>query len=218
MGERYVFADEAGNFDFARKPSASRYFILATVTSAHCGVGDDLLKLRRDLGWRGMHLDRVFHATEDPQGVRDEVFALLARAEFRVDATILDKSKAQPHVAATPQRFYKTAWYLHFKYVAPQIVAHSDRLFVAAASLGTKKKRGTFHAAVDDVVRQVSPCRSHRVAFWPADSDPCLQVADYCTWAIQRFWERGDDRSRTLIKDKIRSEFDVWERGKIHYY
>jgi hypothetical protein len=114
--------------------------------------------------------------------------------------------------------FYKMAWYLHFKYVAPRIARRSDRLFVAAASLGTKKKRGAFHSAVDDVVRQVSPCRSHRVAFWPAASDPCLQVADYCTWAIQRAWERGDDRSRVLIEAKIVSEFNVWERGKRHFY
>jgi hypothetical protein len=48
---------------------------------------------------------------------------------------------------------------------------------------------------------------------WPSASDPCLWVADYCTWAIQRKWERGDTRSDDLIKDRIRSEFDIWERG-----
>lgn len=217
MGDRYVFSDEAGNFDFSLNPSASRYFVLCTIVADHCAVGDALLNLRRELGWKGMHLDRVFHATEDPQAVRDAVFALLANADFRVDATILEKRKAQPHLQ-DEQRFYKMAWYLHFKYVAPQIARPSDRLFVAAASLGTKKKRGAFHTAIDDVVRQVSSCRSHRVAFWPAASDPCLQVADYCTWAIQRAWEREDDRSRALIRSKIGSEFDVWARGSQYYY
>jgi hypothetical protein len=135
VADRYVFADEAGNFDFSRGSGASRYFILCTVASSHCEVADSLLALRRDLGWRG-----------------------------------------------------------------------------------TKKARGALHTAVDDVVRQLSPCRSHRVAFWPADSDPCLQVADYCTWAIQRKWERADERSHTLISPKIRSEFDVWQRGVINYY
>lgn len=217
MPDRYVFSDEAGNFDFSPKPSASRYFVLCTVTADHCGVGDALLSLRRELGWKGMHLDRVFHATEDPQAVRDEVFELLSTMDFRVDATILEKRKAQAHLQ-NEHAFYKMAWYLHFKYVAPRIAHRSDRLFVAAASLGTKKKRGAFHTAVDDVVRQVSPCRSHRVAFWPAASDPCLQVADYCTWAIQRAWERGDDRSRALIESKISSEFDVWQSGSQYFY
>jgi hypothetical protein len=216
MSDRYVFADEAGNFDFSRQRGASRYFILCTITSTQCEVGDALLALRRELGWRGMHLDRVFHATEDPQAVRDEVFALLAGMDCQVDATILEKCKAQPHLREEAQ-LYKMAWYLHFKYLA-QHVTPEDRLFVAASSLGTKKARHALHAAVDDVVVQLSPCRSHRVAFWPTDSDPCLQVADYCTWAIQRKWERSDDRSHSLIASKIRSEFDVWSRGTISYY
>lgn len=216
MADRYVFADEAGNFDFSRGHGASRYFILCTVASHHCEAGDALLALRRDLGWRGLHLDQVFHATEDPQAVRDEVFALLADMDCWIDATVLEKCKAQPHLRDEAQ-LYKMAWYLHFKYLARQMDS-SDRLFVAASSLGTKKARGALHTAVDDVVRQLSPCRSHRVAFWPANSDPCLQVADYCTWAVQRKWEKADDRSHILIAPKIRSEFDVWQLGRVNYY
>jgi len=217
MSDRYVFADEAGNFDFSNGRGASRYFVLCTVTADHCEVGDALLALRRDLGWRGRHLDRVFHATEDPQAIRDEVFALLATSDFRVDATILEKRKAQPHLR-DEAALYKMAWYLHFKHVAPQVATGSDRMFVAASSLGTKKGRQALHTAVDEVVRQVSTCHSHRVAFWPTDSDPCLQVADYCTWAIQRKWESEDDRSHVLIASKIRSEFDAWRLGGITYY
>ncbi len=217
MADRYVFADEAGNFDFSRNSGASRYFVLTTVTVDHCEVGDKLLSLRRTIGWKGMHLGEVFHASEDPQAVRDEVFALLVAADFRVDATILEKAKAQPHIR-TEQSLYKMAWYLHFKHVAPSVATATDRLFVVASSLGTKKKRGTFHNAVDDVVHQVSPCASHRVAFWPVQSDPCLQVADYCTWAIQRKRERGDTRSYDLIKSKVASEFDAWEVGQNYYY
>jgi hypothetical protein len=151
MADRYVFADEAGNFDFSRRRGASRYFILCTVASSHCEVGDALLSLRRDLGWRGLHLDRVFHATEDPPAVRDEVFGLLAQMDCWVDATVLEKCKAQAHLR-DERHLYKMAWYLHFKYLAGHMDAR-DRLFVAASSLGTKKARGALHSAVDDVVR-----------------------------------------------------------------
>lgn len=216
MADRYVFADEAGNFDFSRNPSASRYFILCTVTVDHCGVGDDLLALRRDIGWKGLHLSSVFHASDDPQAVRNEVFDLLQRKDFHVDATILEKSKALPHLRSDAM-LYQIAWYLHFKHVAPRIATRDDQLFVVASELGTKKKRGDFHRAVDDVVQQVAPCHRYRVAFWPADSDPCLQVADYCTWAIQRKWERNDTRSHVLIADKIVSEFDAWAIGHHRY-
>jgi hypothetical protein len=217
MADRYVFSDEAGNFDFSRDRGASRYFILCTVTLDDCAVGDRLLELRRMLGWQGIHLDSVFHASEDPQAVRDEVFGLLEAADFRVDATVFEKSKAKPYLQ-NDRDLYKLAWFLHFKYVAPFIVQREDRLFVVASSLGTKKRRGIFHTAVDDVVDQVSPCHRHRVAFWPTESDPCLQVADYCTWAIQRKWEREDDRSHVLIESKIATEFDAWSVGQQHFY
>jgi hypothetical protein len=210
--ERYVFADEAGNFDFSQGRDASRYFVLCTVTAEHCAAGDALLALRRDLGWRGLHLDRVFHASEDSQAIRSEVFALLGAQDFWVDATILEKRKA-PARLRNAASLYELAWYLHFKHLAKRMRA-SNRLFVAASSMGTKRARGALHAAIDDVVRELSPCGSHRVAFWPAASDPCLQVADYCTWAIQRKWERDDDRSRALILPKIRSELDVWGSGR----
>jgi hypothetical protein len=218
MADRYVFADEAGNFDFSVKQGASKYFILATVTMDDCGLGDELLALRRDMAWRSVNADRGIHATEDPQHVRDEVFNLLVQRPFRVDATILEKRKAQPHITAKEAWFYQMAWYLHFKFVAPQIVGAGDRLLVTAASVGVKKKVGIFYNAVGRVVAQVSPTLTYHVAGWPAPTDPCLQVADYCTWAIQRKWEGGDDRSQVLIAPKIQSEFDVWSIGQTYYY
>ncbi|HEX8395475.1 MAG TPA: DUF3800 domain-containing protein [Longimicrobium sp.] len=212
-----VFADESGNFDFSRKQGASRYFILTTVTCASFSVGDALLRLRREIAWEGHGMDSEFHATTDKQAVRDQVFAVLAQHDFRIDATILEKAKAAPHTRAD-DRFYKLAWYLHMKHVAPRVVRRADELFVVSAALGVKKKRAIMHAGVSDVIRQVSPTTEFRCASWSAHSEPCLQVADYCCWAISRKWERGDDRSHQLIANKIRSEFEVFRVGTRTYY
>jgi hypothetical protein len=215
---QYVFADEAGNFDFSRHASASRYFILCTVTLTDCAIGTQLLELRRDMAWRRSSLDGELHASTDAQGVRDEVFALLQKVDFRVDATILEKAKAQPQTHTTDTRFYKYAWLYHFGYVAGKILGAKDELFLSAASVGTKARGSAFREAIEDVAQQVSPALDHRVVFWPAACDPCLQVADYCTWAIQRKWERADDRSFKLIKSKVKSEYDLWQIGKKVYY
>jgi hypothetical protein len=109
MPDRYVFADEAGNFDFSLGQSASRYFVLTTVTMDDTSVGDALLSLRRELAWRGVHLDQVFHATEDAQAVGDEVFRVLDPLRFRIDATIFEKRKALPRLHSE-EAFYKLAW------------------------------------------------------------------------------------------------------------
>lgn len=141
MSRKFIFADESGNFDFTRNPGASKYFILTTLTATDCIVGQALLDLRRTLAWEGVGLNSEFHATADLQAIRDRVFQAISPIEFRLDATILEKCKAQPSIRDTPERFYKTAWYLHTKYVVPQIVQSGDELLVVGASLGTKKRR-----------------------------------------------------------------------------
>jgi hypothetical protein len=216
MAERFVFADEAGNFDFSSNRGASRYFILTTVTMSDCRTGDAPAHLRRQLTWKGINLQKPFHATDDTPPVRAAVFDLLKRSPIRIDATILEKRKAEPHLQ-TELALYKMGWFMHFKFVAPAVATSQDRLLVVAASLGTKKTRQLFSAAVDDVVRQVSPAR-HRVAFWAADSDPCIQVADYCSWAVQRSWEREDSSYLEMLGSKVKTNKDIWQPGTTYYY
>lgn len=89
---------------------------------------------------------------------------------------------------------------------------------MTAASVGTRKGQGVFTSAVNDVVRQRIQRATPRTFFCPASTDPCLQIADYCTWAIQRKWEKGDTRSYDLIRDRIVHEHDTFAAGQAHYY
>lgn len=218
MARLYLFADEAGDFAFKRGPNISRYFIVCSIALPSCDIGDRLLELRRELVWERRKLGDFFHATTDTQFVRDRVFALIAAQDFRVDATIMEKSKAQPQVRTTKDRFYKIGWHYHFKDISRFLIGPSTELMVTAASIATKREQVVFTEAVTDVVFQSTAAIPWRTSFWSAQTDPCLQIADYCTWAIQRKWERGDTRSYDLIKPKIRREFDLWRNGTQHYY
>jgi hypothetical protein len=42
----------------------------------------------------------------------------------------------------------------------------------------------------------------------------CLQIADYCLWALQRFYERGEDRFLNLIAAKVGLIHDVDDKRK----
>lgn len=219
---RFVFADEAGCFEFRRGQNVSRYFIVCAIALPSCDIGLDLLRLRRDLLWDGVQLpDGYFHATKDSQLVRDKVFEVLNAHNFEVYAQVLEKSKAQAQIRESKHRFYKHAWYYLFRSTMHRIVTNlEDQLMVTAASVGVKKERADFSDAVRDVIKQTQrlDAGSWRTAFVASAADPCLQAADYCTWAIQRKWERGDTRSYDLISHKIVYEFDTWARGRMHYY
>jgi len=186
MTRRYVFVDEAGNFDFSRSRGASRYFILVSITLGDLAVGDDLLALRRELAWDDVVLTGQFRATEEIQTVRNRVYGILAQRDFRIDATIIDKPKTPPELRSDKTRFYKTAWYLHMQHVIPRIAEVTDELLVVGASVGTHREQSILGEAMADAVREAAPDRRYRSAFWSASSEPCLQVADYCCWAAQR--------------------------------
>lgn len=220
MTRTFVFADEAGCFTFEKKPNVSKYFILNTVSMDNCAVGDALVRLRRELAWAGKPVGDYFHASTDRQEVRNEVFAEIVKHDFRIQSTIMEKTKAQPQVRVTRPRFYKTGWYFHFKHGKPHQTFPATELMVVTASLGTKKERVAFEDAVKDVLRQTVPKLECKPNFCPAAADPCLWVVDYCAWAIQRKWESGgkDTRSYDLIRDRLTYEYDLWERGKTHHY
>lgn len=146
------------------------------------------------------------------------IHRLLGIEYFRIDATILEKSKALPRIRTSDAQFYKYAWFYHFKHFAPLVISTDDELRLTAASIGTKKQKHAFTFAINDVVRQTLNNVDYKIAFWSASSDPCLQIVDYCAWAIQRKWERNDDRSYKHIKKKIRSDYDLWGKGTTHHY
>ena len=219
MARKFLFADEAGDFAFVRRPNVSRYFILCTVTMHSYDIGHQLLDLRHDLAWRGnTAMGDYFHACNDNQCVRDEVFRLIRDAEFRVDATILEKSKALPRTRSSPAQFYRYAWYYHFRSVGRAVVGSNDELLLTVARLGSGGAHNRFAHAVNQVVQQVTTRNSWGTYFCPSMADPCLQVVDYCTWAIQRKWERNDLRSYELIQDKVVREYELWRGGERDFY
>lgn len=184
-------------------------------------VASSLLTLRRRLAWQGAELGEYFHATTDKQPVRDAVFETILQHPFTVQATIMEKSKAQPQVRQTKPRFYQFGWFYHFKHGTGDQFGTDTTALVTAASLGTRRERAAFEEAVDDVMRQTMRAKEWRTDFIPAHADPCLQVADYCAWAIQRKWEspnQRDTRSYDLIADRLTYEYDLWERGTVHHY
>lgn len=219
MRRIHVFGDEAGDFVFEPpREGISRYFIIGTVTLEDCAIGDQLMALRRELAWNGMHLDS-FHATSDKQWVRDRVFELIGACDgLRFDATILDKRKTIEKYRRDATLFYKLAWYLHFKYVAPRIANANDSLLVVASSLMINRKKKAVQEAVDSVVTQVAPTLDYESSFLPTLCDPCLQVADYCTWALQRKYEQKEDtRSYDLIQHLVHSEWEPFRLGTQRY-
>lgn len=177
-----------------------------------------MLDLRRSLKRRKLAVGDMFHATADNNKVRGELFDLLKTFKFEVHCTLLDKPKAYPRTRTDEATFYKYAWYYHGKYLAGNVFNKMPEVYMSAAALETRKGKAAFRAAFNEVFEQVAPHPNFTLDFPFAISDPCLQVADYCAWAICRKWEHGKIDFFEHIKDKVKSEFDLWKfGGTLHY-
>ena len=91
---------------------------------------------------------------------------------------------------------------------------------MTTASVGQRKEKIAFQIAVEEVMAQTKKVKEWKADFMPCHADPCLQVADYCAWAIQRKWESNskDIRSYNIIKDRIKYEYDLWAKGDKEHY
>lgn len=220
---KYLFSDESGDLQCRHDPkNVSKYFAVGTLVVTEEQLKRlrwALLALRDELAWGSQGLDSAFHATNDRQNVRDAVFAVLTALDYRFDVTLIEKSKALPKIRPDEPTLFKYAWYYHLRYHASQVFGDGDEVLIVAAELGTKKKRQAFRGAIEDVMTQCLPYRVKRtLAFWRDESDVALQAVDYLTWAVTRFYERGDRRSYDLIAHKINTTYDLFKLGNTHYY
>ena len=220
MPRRYLFADEAGDFEFRQGHNISRYFIVCTMTLDQCKIGNDLLDLRRQLAWEGLPVKSYFHATTDAVAVRERVYELILNGDyaFRIQATIMDKRKALPRIRPTAERFFQYGWFYHFRHSIKTLLPDGDELLIVTASIGTKKGQAVYTSAVNDVIGQNLAKDRWRTFFPRSEADPCLQVVDYCTWAIQRKWEKGETAAYDRVAPYIEYEFDLWKHGTAYHY
>ena len=181
-------------------------------------VGNELLELRRELALDKHQNRQLLHASADPWPIRERVYEILARHEFRVDATVYEKAKANPSIYETEAGFYHHIWLFHLKYVLPRIVQAGDRILITGAALGKNKGKAAFKQAIHDATQKVMPASNWEVAFMQSSEDPCLWLADYCAWAVQRKFELACERARDRIANRIHSEFDMFRSGQTHYY
>lgn len=207
-----IWGDEAGNLDF--DATGSTYFVVASIVTPGDGVlANDLLALRRTLATKGFALPDGFHATEDAQAVRDEVIGLLASESIVANATIYRKDQVYARIRARPDfvdYFYKLVWFYHLRYVLPRVVPTGVRPFIVTATMSPKKRRVLQAKAVRDVVDQSLPMARAHCAHWSAPSHPCLQAADYYTWAVGVRYERGETRPFDALNHQFRNVYRLF--------
>ena len=155
-----------------------------------------------------------FHAKDDLPEVRREVFKVLLKHEFRffgivrtmsaVHRRVVERNRRDPTYRYSPSELYDSAVRrlfdkkLHTQPAYKVIFAsrgkartRSLREHLLHAQANSRKAPGTY------------PNASLEALAMPSKDSIGLQVTDYCLWAVQRLFGRGEDRYLGLIWSKI---------------
>lgn len=179
-----------------------------------------MLSLKHDLIEEGIDLE-YFHASEDRQCVRDKVFKIACDnlSDGRIDSIIIEKCKTGPALQEM-EKFYPRMINYLLKYVLEKRnLSGFAGVIVITDSIPIKKRRESVEKAIKQTISKLLPANTmYRIFHHASKSCIDLQIADYCNWAIFRKWERKDLRSYDLIKNWVRSEFEIFRSGDRYYY
>ena len=227
----YLFIDESGNFDFS--PKGTKYFILsAFATFDPITKRGDLVRLRYRLLAAGVNQE-YFHATEDAQKVRDEVYALLAslKGTYEVHAVAAQKNKTNPTlykeiyqkkgrtiVRVTGIELYRKLCECLLQYVFKGKASQVDKVVIVLGSIFHGEKTKVLLQTLKHFLKNNFPGVRFEIFAHTSSADLNSQLADYCCWAIGVHAERKEKRPYEVIKADVKSVFDMFKNGTTEYY
>lgn len=235
---RTYFVDEAGDLVLFNKrgkviigsEGCSSYFILGAVLIENPHeVRKKIEDLRKEL-LADSYLAKIpslertrlaFHAKDDAPEVRMHVYKLICTLPVKAYAIVRRKLFMIDWVRKQNQR--DIDWHYNENKIYDACIKRlfKDRLHMSQENHVTFARRGksarnqalqealskaivnferSSGKTVETSIRVISNVPSH---------EPCLQVADYCLWALQRIYERHEDRFFSHVQTLFRRIIDL---------
>jgi len=227
MRTLFIFIDESGNFDFS--PNGTKYFVLSAVSTLSPLGKERLEEIKYELMKNGINLE-YFHAAEDKQIVRNQVYSFIERLEdIEIDSVIVQKNKTNPSLyismkkknSKKGEKLYTKVLQNLLQYIFCRYDNSTkiDQVVVVLSSIFDANKRKLIEKTIKVYLKQIYS-KPFYLYFHENRSDKNTQIADYCCWAIYRKWTDGEIRPYNAVKkgNKIKSEFDIFETGSTLYY
>ena len=144
-----------------------------------------------------------------------EVFRLFESHVFRFFAVVRDKAVIVQKVlehnrVKSTYRYHPNQLYDRcISDLLKERLHKGDSIKICFARRGTKDRTEALEKAIEAartafrVKWGITGAAPIEIVEADCNTTVCLQVADYCLWALQRFYERGEDRFLSVIESKI---------------
>jgi len=224
------------------KAGCSRYFVLGLAEIGDTeGLGRKLeelrARLRSDPYFSGVpsfderrgRTALAFHATDDPPEVRREVYSVLVRHDIRFFAVVRDKWRVLDYVRQRNEREPFHRYNQKELYDSPVRRLFRDRLHQRESydiwfakrwkSDRTEALSLALRAARQRFAERFGVRRDVEIRVLPSTPKQChgLQVVDYMRWAVQRLYEKQEDRFLKFVWPLVRLVHDVDDTREAEY-
>lgn len=186
----------------------------------HSGV-TELYDLNQKLIDLGTNLE-YFHAAEDRQAVRDEVFAIIKTlSNIKVDSLIVEKRKTAPAIRPLNRFYPEMADHLLQYPFDPRginIRQYDKVIFFFDRATAQKRQQQALIAGIKRYLASHLKGIPYEICMHSSASHHYLQIVDYLSWAFYVRWERGEIRPYNEISHLVRSEFPIFQYGDAIWY
>jgi hypothetical protein len=206
----YIFLDEGGNLDFSL--NGTKYFTITSVTKERPFYAfSDLTDLKYDFIEQGVELE-YFHASEDRQQVRNEVFKTINKhfKNTEIDSLIVEKRKINSDFYSEI-KFYPLMLGCLLDVVLKRFDLNNYyKILIFTDAIPVKSKKKAVEKSIKKILSNILPeSIEYSIMHHSSKSNFDLQITDYCNWAIYRKWDKNDERSYNLIKGYIKKEIQI---------
>lgn len=156
-----------------------------------------------------------FHAKDDCPEVREKVYKLLLSLDFKAEFIVARKNI---NIFNTRHKGKQSIFYddLFSKLFENKLhLANSNKIYYAVR--GNRDRQEPITEAVQAAILAFESKwkikNDSSIEVYPQSpiGEPCLQVADYMNWAVQRGFERREDRYLNFVGEKISYLVDLYD-------
>ena len=157
-----------------------------------------------------------FHCSDDNVHVRAKVFDIICDhlGNMRVDSLIVEKRKIGPALQSDHRFYPEMLGYLLKSVLSRPSHMEANEVIIITDTVPLRRRRQAIEKAVKGALARMIPSGPrYRILHHDSRSHHGLQIADYCSWAIFRKYERGDLAAFERLRPAMQSEVEFFRTG-----
>lgn len=207
----YLFLDESGDFDFGK--NGSKFFFMTCVAAKRpFEVVAPMNELKYDALENDVVLEK-FHACEDNNHVKTGLYAIISEWSDKINAYSIrvDKSSVPTEMRDPSILYYKMFGWITEEVYGREADTSIKKVIVITDSLPQVAKKKMVERPLRLFMKE--RFQNNGIPYQLLHHASCgwmyLQLTDYLSWAIQRWYTKGDSWPLDKVEKAIRETGEV---------